>query len=224
MRIAALYSGGKDSTYAAWLAQDELVCLVSVRSKNPDSFMFHTPAAAILELQAEAIGLPLVLKETAGEKEDELEDLKRALMTAKQQHAIQGIVTGALASTYQAARIQRICHELGLWCFNPLWQMRQEDLLDALAKDGFHAVIVGIAAEPLDQTWLGRNLDDTAIAELVLLSHSHDINPAGEGGEFETIVLDSPLHKRRLEIVTAEKQCQGFSGRLLIKQARVADR
>ncbi len=221
MRVAALYSGGKDSTYAAYLAsrEAELVCLVSLRSRNPASFMFHTPATNVLELGAQAMGLPLILKDTAGEKEDELNDLRAALETAKREHGIRGVVTGALASTYQATRIQRICQELGLWCFNPLWQMPQHELLKGILRAKIKAVIVGIAAEPFDASWLGRPLNTPAVAELAQLAQRRGINPAGEGGEYETLVLDSPLHKARIKIIKSAKRCEGFAGELIIKEA-----
>ena len=79
MKIAALVSGGKDSLYASYLAskEHELVCLVSLKSKNTASYMFHVPNIELTKLQAGAIGLPIIFKETKGEKEKKLKELKK---------------------------------------------------------------------------------------------------------------------------------------------------
>ncbi|MBN2142324.1 hypothetical protein JW711_03250, partial [Candidatus Woesearchaeota archaeon] len=106
MKLAVLFSGGKDSTLALKYARDgdksgpgdSVVCLISLISKNPESFMFHTPNISLTKLQAEAIGLPLIEQETMGEKEKELEDLKRAIERAKVEFGAEGIVTGAVES------------------------------------------------------------------------------------------------------------------------------
>ena len=123
MRLGVLFSGGKDSTYALWkvMEKEEVVCLISVVSENEYSYMFHTPNIGMTSMQAAAIGLPLVQRTTEGVKEEELKDLKMAIEEARQSYSVEGIVTGAVESVYQAERIQRICNDLGLWCFNPLW-------------------------------------------------------------------------------------------------------
>ena len=149
MKLAVLFSGGKDSTLALYksMQEHEIACLVSIISKNPESYMFHTPNIHIVKMQAEAIGLPLVLKNTKGEKEKELEDLKKAMEEAKKKYKIEGIVTGALKSVYQSSRIQKLCDELGLQCINPLWQRDEIGLLNELLQNNFKVIISGIFAK-----------------------------------------------------------------------------
>ncbi|MCX6690620.1 MAG: diphthine--ammonia ligase, partial [Methanoregula sp.] len=136
MRLGVLCSGGKDSWFAGYLAMqhEEVACLISVRSINEESYMFHTPNVHLVPLQAEAAGLPLVSVETEGIKEDELADLSRAIRLAVERHGIEGVVTGALLSVYQGTRIQRICRDLELWCFNPLWYTDPDAYMDLLLK------------------------------------------------------------------------------------------
>ena len=132
MKLGVLFSGGKDSTLAAWLAKKEgyeISCLISISSKNPNSFMFHTPSISKVGVQAEVMGLPLIIRETAGEKEEELKDLELAIRDAVEKYGIEGVVTGAVGSVYQSSRIQKICKELEIECFNPLWQKNQFELL-----------------------------------------------------------------------------------------------
>ncbi len=203
MRLGVLFSGGKDSTYAAWLAKKmgyKLECLITIYSENKDSFMFHTPGIELVEKQAILMGIPLVKEETVGEKEYELVDLEHAIKKAIRKHAIEGVVTGAVESVYQATRIQQICNKLGIECFNPLWQKNQIELLEELVKNKFEAIISGVAAYPLDAKWIGRKIDNKFIKKIKELSEKHKINPAGEGGEFESLVINCPLFKKKLEI------------------------
>ncbi len=136
MRLGVLFSGGKDSTLALHLAaeKEEVACLITVVSKNKESYMFHTPNIDVTALQAEALGLPLVSVITEGKKEEELADLEKAIAEAKSKFQIEGVVTGAVESVYQASRVQRICNRLDVWCFNPLWKHDQKALLETLVR------------------------------------------------------------------------------------------
>jgi diphthine-ammonia ligase len=222
MRLGVLYSGGKDSNYALFKEKNNVVCLISVISKNKESFMFHTPNIHLVELQAEAIGLPLLQKITEGKKEEELEDLKAVIKEAKAKFKLDGIVTGAIESKYQADRIQKICDDLNLKCVNPLWHKDQVELLDELLKHKFEVIISGVFAYGLDKSLLGKELDRNMITKLVSLKEKYKINPAGEGGEIETTVLDAPFFNKRIEILESEINAKEDSGIFIIKKAKLA--
>jgi ABC transporter with metal-binding/Fe-S-binding domain ATP-binding protein len=223
MRLGVLFSGGKDSTLALHLAADkvEVACLITVVSENKESYMFHTPNIDITALQAEALGLPLVSVVTEGKKEEELVDLERAITKAQNKYQIDGIVTGAVESVYQSSRIQRICNHLDVWCFNPLWKHDQKALLETLVEKNFKVVISGIFAYPLDEKWLGKQIEPTVIARLMELQSQYSISPSGEGGEIETTVLDALMFKQRIEILDYSIEARGNCGVFQIKQARL---
>lgn len=205
MKLALLLSGGKDSMYSGYIAQragNELSCAITIFSKNKDSFMFHTPSIEETKKQAEVMGIPFLSKETSGVKEEELEDLEDAIMQAKKQYHITGVVTGAIKSVYQASRIQKICDKLKLKCFNPLWKSSEVEYLQELIDNNFKIIVVGVFAYPLDDKWLGRQIDSEFIKEIRDLEDKYDIHPAGEGGEFETFVLNCPLFKRELKVTS----------------------
>lgn len=207
MKVGILFSGGKDSTYAAWLAKKEgyeIVCLISIFSKNKDSFMFHTPAIELTKKQAELMNLPILIQETEGKKEEELKDLEKVIKKAIKEYNLEGIVTGAVSSNYQAERIQKICNKLKIECFNPLWQKNQLELLKEIVKNNFEVVISGVAAFPLNEKWIGRKIDENFIKEIEKLQERYKINPAGEGGEFESLVLSCPLFRDRLDVELKE--------------------
>lgn len=221
MKLGVLFSGGKDSTLAMMKAmkEHEIVCLITLVSENPDSYMFHTANIHITEMQAEALGLPLLVATTKGEKEIELADLKNAIAEAQDKHKIEGIVTGALKSVYQASRIQKICDELGLVCYNPLWQMDQVELLNEVVASGMKVIISGVFAEPLGKELLGKFIDEKMIEKLKKAAETHKINPAGEGGEIETTVLDAPLFKKKIIINKSSIEYKDFAGVYRIEEA-----
>lgn len=212
MKIGVLFSGGKDSTYAAYLAKQqghELVCLMTMHSENVESFMFHTPSISKTEKQANVMDLPLIIETTKGVKEEELEDLIRILKRAKDKYGIEGITTGALHSDYQAERIQKICDNLSLECLNPIWHKDEIEYLNELIENNFNIMIVGVFAYPLDESWIGRIIDEKFIEEAKELKEKYKIHPAGEGGEFETFVLNCPLFSKGLKVVDKKVSSTG---------------
>ena len=218
MRLAGLLSGGKDSIYAAHLAQQEghtLSYLVSLRSENPDSYMFHTVNIDITRLQADAWGIPYVAAETKGVKEEELTDLKKALGELD----IDGVITGAIASQYQAARIDKLCEELGLTHFHPLWGMDREQLLNEMLDSCMKVIFSAVAAHGLTQKWLGEPLTPKIIVQLRELHTRYGVDMCGEGGEYESLVTDAPWFTQRIRISEAEKTWDGTSGRYHIQEA-----
>jgi len=226
MRLGALFSGGKDSCLAihkAWKIH-EISCLISLIPKCEESYMFHFPNIWVTRFQAEAMNLPIIQVETSGKKDEELEDLTRALKLAVERFGIRGVVTGAIRSTYQASRIQKVCNKLKLWCFNPLWLKDQVELLNEIVDEGFKVIISSVSAYPLDESFLGKVINEDIIRRLVDFWRKYDLNVAGEGGEIETTVLDAPLFKKRIEITDYEIQYKGNSGIFKIKGLRLIDK
>ncbi|MEK6964436.1 MAG: diphthine--ammonia ligase [Nanoarchaeota archaeon] len=223
MRIGILFSGGKDSTFTlsyyleqAW----DVACLISLLPKNTDSYMFQTPDLAITKLQAKTLGLPLITQETNGEKEKELLDLKKVLQRAKNKYKLDGVAVGALASDYQQERVNRICHELDLKCFAPLWHKDQAMLLRELILSGFDVRMVSIAADGLSKEWLGRTLTLKDHAKLVGLHQKIGLHVAGEGGEYETLVFDGPIFNERIEVAKSHIEMEGeCTGKWVIEKA-----
>jgi asparagine synthase (glutamine-hydrolysing) len=207
VRIGALLSTGKDGLYAAYVMKQrnyEICCFMTMLSKNADSYMFHTPLIDIATYQAEAAEIPLLTQETMGEKEKELDDLKALLIKAKKEYNISGVVTGALFSTYQRDRIEKVCDDLELTVWNPLWHKDQQSYMYELLDQGFEFVMSKVMAEGLDSSWVGNVVKKEDVGRLVALNKKAGMNIAGEGGEFETLVLDCPLFKKKLLLKKTE--------------------
>lgn len=220
MKLGVLFSGGKDSTMAAYIAKkagDDIACLITIHSENPDSYMFHTASIMKTEKQAEVMGIPLLVKTTKGVKEEELKDLEDAIKEAVNKYGIKGIVTGALHSDYQASRIQKICDNLRLKCINPLWHMDEFQYLKDIIDNNFKVIITGVSAYPLNASWLGRVLDEKFIEDVTKIHEKYKIHVAGEGGEFESFVLECPLFKRPLKVRGADFTGEDYSWRMEVE-------
>jgi len=205
MKSAVLFSGGKDSTYSAYLAKHqgyEISCLISLFSKNKASYMFHTPSIEQVKKQAEVMNIPLIIGKTKGEKEKELIDLEKAIELAKKKYNIDAVVSGALASAYQKSRIENICKKLNLRAITPLWHKDEISYLQELIDNNFKVIITGVFAYPLDKSWLGRVINKSFIDEVANLKEKYKIHAAGEGGEFETFVLDCPMFEKPLKVAS----------------------
>jgi len=220
VRVAALYSGGKDSTYAVHVAQQrgwDVARLVSILPEDPASMLYHVPDLHVVPLLAEAMGFPLITERAGAGEAAELEALGRALSRAD----ADGVVVGAIASDYQHSRVNAVAHELGLRVFAPLWRVDQGRLLRDYLEAGIEAVFTAVSAEGLGKEWLGRKLDSAAAEELLALSRRFGVSPCGEGGEFETLVTYAPFFERRLEVVRAEPRWDGAAGVFEITEARL---
>jgi len=211
LRSAVLFSGGKDSGLALdyALKYTNVKCLIIIQSKNSESYMFHTPNIEWAKTQAECTNIPYIVQITAGEKETELKDLEVAIKKAKSRYKVQAIITGAIESVYQASRVQTITNNLKMECFNPLWQKDQIELLEELIEKKFEVIISSIAADGLTEKWLGRRIDEAAILELKFLGKKFGFNPAFEGGEAESMVLNAPYFKKRIIITKAKNILTG---------------
>ena len=228
LKLGVLFSSGKDSNYAMYIMQQQnyaIECLITIKSINPDSYMFHTPNIGLAQLQAEAMSIPLIEQITQGEKESELEDLKKAILRAKQEFGIEGVVTGALYSNYQRERIERVCDELGLKVFSPLWHIDQEKEMRQLLALGFRFIFSSVAAYGLNSKWVGHIITENDIERLVKLNEKIGLNVAGEGGEFESFVVDAPMYKKKIEIREFEViELDEYTAKVAITDAVLADK
>ena len=223
MDVAALVTGGKDSAlalYRAMKAGYRVRYLVTMIPLRADSWMFHYPNIWLAGLFAEAVGIPHVKAKTEGLKEKELEYLKRTL----ERLDVEGVVSGAIASEYQKSRIDSICEDLGLKSIAPLWHENPVGLMEELISLNFEVVVVGVYAYGLDRRWLGRRLDQAALQELTELNRRLGISVVGEGGEYETLVLDAPYFRKKIRIIEAETVWEDQSGYLRVGRAELADK
>ena len=218
LRVAALVTGGKDSALALHRTLKrgyEVKHLVTMVPQREDSWMFHYPNIHMVDLFAQAVGIPLVKAETSGIKEAELTDLQQVLARLD----IDAIVTGAIFSQYQKKRVDEICQELGLKHISPLWHEAPLELLKEIVTLKMETIIVGVYAYGFDETWLGRKINEATIKDLVELNRKFQVSLVGEGGEYETLVLDAPFFKKKIQLIETKKIWEGQSGYSIVKKA-----
>lgn len=221
MDVAVLFSGGKDSTMAVWAAleaKEDVKYLLSVKSRNDESYMFHVPNIHITDLLAQALEIPLMSVETDGIKEEELKDLKAAFQDLKDL-GVEAIYTGALYSVYQKSRIEKLGEEVGLKIISPFWHVDELEYMRKIVSLGFKIIISGVAAWGLDESWLGREIDEECIGELVRLNEKYHVDIAFEGGEAETLAIDGPIFKKKIKILEYKKEWHLDSGVYIIEDA-----
>lgn len=222
MKLAALISGGKDSSFAIYRAMQEgheVTDLVTIKPESEDSYMFHSANIHLTNLISQASGIPLTIETSSGEKEKELDDLKRALRRVK----VDGVAAGAIESEYQASRVRRICDELGLRMYTPLWHSEPENLLAEMIKL-MDIRMVKVAAAGMDESWLGRRFDEKLMDDLKVLNRKYRIHIMGEGGEYETLVLDAPFYKKRIKLLETSNVWMGDHGVMKVIRAELGEK
>jgi len=223
MRVAVLATGGKDSTLALYRVLTEgyeVKFLVSMIPLKEDSWMFHYPNIRLVNLFAQAVGIPLVKAETSGIKEQEVKDLKHLIGTLD----VDAVVSGAIASNYQKTRIEKICRQLKMKCITPIWGENPLNILEEILELKFEVIITGVYAHGFSKEWLGRKIDETTVADLMELNRQFGVSLVGEGGEYETLVLDASFFKKRIKVIEAKKVWKNQSGYFLITKTELENK
>lgn len=199
-KCAVLFSGGKDSCLALHFAKRkyDVRYLMSILPKNFDSFMFHKPYLNLLEKQAEMLDIDLIVAESEGLEDKEIKDLKNLIEKVKDE--VEVIVVGGIASSYQGKRIKKICSELGLEFYAPLWNYKNEEVWEKLLKERFKVILTKISCEGLGKELLGKIIDKKRFEELRELSEKYRFRLDFEGGEAESAVLFMPGFKKDIYV------------------------
>ena len=228
MRLGSLYSGGKDSNYSIFeisrLGHD-VACLISIIPEISDSLLFHFPNIHLTRVLAQAIDLPIRdFKSKTSRLENEIDVLENALSNVKDEFGIEGIVHGGISSNFQKRNFEKICSDLELSVFSPLWNLNPSNHLRRMIDEKFKIIIIGVSAMGLDREWLGIQLDHESIQRLQSLSSKYGFNLNFEGGEAETLVVDCPIYKKKLEIRTGMVKWYGDNGIFEITDYELIDK
>lgn len=223
MNLGALFSGGKDSTFAIYKARlddHKITCLVTIFPKSDESHLLHYPNISVTALQAKAMAIPqIVINSDSDETEIELDKLEKILEQAKTEFGIEGIVHGGIRSEYQRKNFETICKKLNLQTISPLWHINQFKYLRQLIESKFRFIITSVSAEGLDDSWLGKEITLSDVKILTELSSKYGFNVSFEGGEAETFVIGCPLFSGTIKILKSKKVWDGYRGRFEITDA-----
>ena len=225
MKLACLFSGGKDSTYAIHLAQNQghdVVCLLSIFPKSEESHLLHHPNLIWTKLQSESMNIPqLTASSNSDDTADELIAMENLLQNAKDQFQIDGLVHGGIKSKFQKEKFETLCLKLNLVSVAPLWETEPKKYMDDLLDSNFNFVMISVSSDGLDEQWLGKLILKSDIEILNNLSNKFGFNLNFEGGESETFVLDCPLFSNPIKINKFVKDWDGYRGRFEIVDAEL---
>ena len=225
MKLACLFSGGKDSTYAIHLAKKQghdVVCLLSIFTKSEESHLLHHPNLKWTKLQSKSMQIPqLTIISNSDETDDELIVMEKLLQNAKEQFQIDGLVHGGIKSKFQKEKFESLCLKLNLVSIAPLWGTDPNDYMNELLDSNFHFIMITVSSDGLDEQWLGKLISKSDIAILNNLSNKFGFNLNFEGGESETFVIDCPLFSTPIKINEFTKNWDGYRGRFEIVDAEL---
>ena len=225
MKLASLFSGGKDSLYSIFLAKKqghEVKCLLSVFPKSAESHLLHHPNLKWTSLQSKSMQIPqLTVESNSDEINNELISLEEILIKSIDKYGIEGIVHGGIQSQFQKEKFENLCHKLNLKSVTPLWNINPLEYMNELISANFRFIISSVSSGGLDDSWLGKIITKNDISILYTLSQKFGFNLNFEGGEAETFVINCPLFLYPIEIIKAEKIWDGYRGRFEIVDARL---
>lgn len=225
MKVASLFSGGKDSTYSIYKAKQEghqIRCLITILPLSEESMLLHFPNIELTKLQSKSMGIPQIYIESrSNETETEVNLIEKILAKAKSEHDLEGLVHGGIFSEFQKNIFDRVCSKLNLKLISPLWQKEQIEYMKNLIESNFHFIITSVSADGLDEKWLGKEITIQDLEKLDQLSKKYGFNINFEGGEAETIVIDCPLFSHPIMILKSRKIWDGIRGRFEILDAEL---
>ena len=197
MKLAALFSGGKDSTYAIYLAKKlhhSVEVLLTLYPHSSESHLLHHPNITFTSLQSESMKIPQLVEEISStDAETEFKKLEKLIILAKENYSIEGIVHGGILSKYQKDNFSLICERNNLEIISPLWNKNPESYMKELLEENFEYIISSVSSDGLDNSWLGQIIDKSGLEHLKNLQSKFGFNLNFEGGEAETFVINCPL-------------------------------
>ncbi|MDI9619800.1 MAG: diphthine--ammonia ligase [Candidatus Nezhaarchaeota archaeon] len=225
MNAACLWSGGKDSAYACYLASKagfSIKRILTFSPQNPESYLFHVPNVRWTALHAKSMDLPQDLVDVP--RTQERAALSSLLSGLKVRYEIDAVVSGVIKSRYQKDVFQEVCDEVGLKLITPIWGRQSLNLLEEVLRENFRAMVVGVYAEGLTSEWLAKELDHRFIERLKELHEKWEIDFCGEGGEYETFVIDAPCFKKKVKVLRHNVVWHRNWGEAIILEAELVDK
>lgn len=210
MKVASLWSGGKDSSLACYKAMENKLDVVVLAN-----FIWEKPSVAhalnIVRLQAEAIQKPSLEIHV---KEPYFDEYHKAIIKLKQDYGIEAVVTGdiTIVDSFHGNWVTNVCKGTGVEVINPIWGFERSKVLEELTSKGFKPMFTCVKEPWFTPDWLGRTLDNKAVEDLKELHEKNGVDLCGEMGEYHTMVLDAPFFEKKIKVAkfTTEKRNDAF--------------
>lgn len=204
MKVAVSWSGGMESNLALHKAKQEghdIKYLVAFVAETWPSFCHPV---TIMELQAKSIGIPLIKLRVQEPYEQGYREAIKKLV----EMGIEGIVTGDIyvVDDYHGPWMEKVTEGQNIELIMPLWEQNTTEVLDEEIASGFKSIFTCLVKDRFTEEWLGRELNETSVNDLKKLAKETNMDPAGENGEYHTMVIDGPTYKQPIEITKISKE------------------
>jgi len=214
MRTSVSWTGGKDCSLALLRAKrDARFDVVELVIFHPKSPVFDAHPLEITKVQAEALNLPIRYVEVTGEpsyKESYISGMR-----AMREDGIEAIVTGDIdyVGTMTRNWIEECAEGADLTCWLPLWQADRKTLLQEMLAEDFEIVFSCVKAPWFGPESVGKRLDAAMLHQLLDAARDDGLDATGEKGEYHTMCLNTPLHRKRVCLEnTSVRELSGKAG------------
>jgi len=201
MRVFVSWSGGKDSClalYRALKAGLKVEYLFNVLNEEGSASRSHGLPKGILDTQAKALGTPIIYGRASWENyEEEFKKVVRGLKSM----GVEGGVFGDINLQEHRDWVEKVCNEVGVEAFEPLWNEEYKRLLNEFMSSGFEAVVVSAKADLIGEEWIGKAFNQKFIQFL----ESQGLDLCGEKGEYHTLVIYGPIFKHYVKVLETTK-------------------
>ena len=220
MKLAAFFSGGKDSCYAIYKAKKlghTIESLITIIPYSDESHLLHFHNIKKTKLQAKSMNMHQIIGiPSSNNTNDEILVLKKLIKNTIKDFKIEGIIHGGILSEFQKSSFELLCNYFNLKLISPLWHENASVYMKNLLDDNFRFIICSVSTNGLDDTWLGKEITYENLKILEKLSKKFKFNLNFEGGEAETFVINCPNFQNPLKIIKSKKNWDGYRGRFEI--------
>lgn len=195
MKVFVSFSGGKESVFALYQGLKEgleIEALLTMFNTTGLRTRGHALKADFLKAQAEALGFPLIMGKSSW---NSYERVFKSILKRLKRKGLEGGIFGDIYLEEHKEWVQRVCSEVGLLPFLPLWGKDPRDVFEDFVRSGFKAIIISLQP-PIPKYFIGKELT----LQMLETFNQLQMDPCGERGEYHTAVLDGPIFKKKLEI------------------------
>lgn len=204
VKVVALWSGGKDSALACYKAMKHGSDVAFVMTFIWDQPSLSHPIV-VTKLQSEALQIPFCWARVSPPY---FESYKKALLDMKEDHGIEGVVTGdiSLVDNFHGDWINDVCKDTGIEVIKPLWNQDRLRIVEELRSSGFKIIFTCVKQPWFNGEWLGREIDRQTINELKTLNEKSGLDICGENGEYHTVTVDAPFFNKTIKVSNFETE------------------
>ncbi len=191
------WSGGKDSALALQKVLDDkeldVVSLLTTINEETLTSSIHSIPVEILSSQADSIGIPLYTVLFAKDLANYDDKMRETVDHFKKQGVTHFIFGDIFLADIKAYRENKL-NPLGIEVVEPLWDKPSAEIIDEFIKSGIKSKIIVTQADKLDETFIGKDLDQNTVN-----SFPDDVDICGENGEYHTFSYAGGLFKKEIK-------------------------